>query len=310
MDIDALAPGLGDLDISFDTVEADDGRIRVRIHPSVASNSNGNMAIPASSLRAQSPGASSTISDSSSSGSSSGDSQSSLAMWNGAPVKHFMGGAPPSGSGSSSSGFSPIGSLPPTSSLAGLHNELIGATQAAWRNEARFNPERYGQGSYDSAKYPASFQQQQQFQHQQQQEHGMSPLSNNGMMDDDADAAAFLGAPGFGMYDSLDDFDMQMLGLGMDGASPLNAGSPESLSSSVFGAGTPGFGMGSQVSLSQLQAQAQVAQMMMTKSGQMQQQQQLTQTQGQGEKKRVRIALKSLPEAGGAEGGEWEVQIC
>lgn len=30
---------------------------------------------------------------------------------------------------------------------------------------------------------------------------------------------------------------------------------------------------------------------------------------GKGEKKRVRIALKSLPSAGG-EGGEWEVQIC
>jgi hypothetical protein len=29
----------------------------------------------------------------------------------------------------------------------------------------------------------------------------------------------------------------------------------------------------------------------------------------QGEKRRVRIALKSMPQAGG-EGGEWEVQIC
>lgn len=27
-------------------------------------------------------------------------------------------------------------------------------------------------------------------------------------------------------------------------------------------------------------------------------------------KKRVRIALKSLPQEGGVEGGEWEVQIC
>ncbi|KAF9451526.1 hypothetical protein P691DRAFT_757239 [Macrolepiota fuliginosa MF-IS2] len=32
--------------------------------------------------------------------------------------------------------------------------------------------------------------------------------------------------------------------------------------------------------------------------------------QGQGQKRRVRIALKSMPQAGGAEGGEWEVQIC
>lgn len=31
---------------------------------------------------------------------------------------------------------------------------------------------------------------------------------------------------------------------------------------------------------------------------------------GQGQKRRVRIALKSMPQAGGAEGGEWEVQIC
>ncbi|KXN87487.1 hypothetical protein AN958_08792, partial [Leucoagaricus sp. SymC.cos] len=32
--------------------------------------------------------------------------------------------------------------------------------------------------------------------------------------------------------------------------------------------------------------------------------------QGQGQKRRVRIALKTMPQAGGAEGGEWEVQIC
>ncbi|KAF5354891.1 hypothetical protein D9756_005466 [Leucocoprinus leucothites] len=32
--------------------------------------------------------------------------------------------------------------------------------------------------------------------------------------------------------------------------------------------------------------------------------------QAQGQKRRVRIALKSMPHAGGAEGGEWEVQIC
>jgi hypothetical protein len=30
----------------------------------------------------------------------------------------------------------------------------------------------------------------------------------------------------------------------------------------------------------------------------------------QGQRRRVRIALKSMPQAGGAEGGEWEVQIC
>ncbi|XP_006461261.1 hypothetical protein AGABI2DRAFT_143213 [Agaricus bisporus var. bisporus H97] len=30
----------------------------------------------------------------------------------------------------------------------------------------------------------------------------------------------------------------------------------------------------------------------------------------QGQKRRVRIALKSMPQAGGAEGGEWEVQLC
>lgn len=29
-----------------------------------------------------------------------------------------------------------------------------------------------------------------------------------------------------------------------------------------------------------------------------------------GGKRRVRIALKSMPQAGGAEGGEWEVQLC
>lgn len=29
-----------------------------------------------------------------------------------------------------------------------------------------------------------------------------------------------------------------------------------------------------------------------------------------GSRRRVRIALKSMPQAGGAEGGEWEVQIC
>ncbi|KAJ3570290.1 hypothetical protein NP233_g4508 [Leucocoprinus birnbaumii] len=32
--------------------------------------------------------------------------------------------------------------------------------------------------------------------------------------------------------------------------------------------------------------------------------------QAQGQKRRVRIALKSMPQPGGAEGGEWEVQIC
>lgn len=32
--------------------------------------------------------------------------------------------------------------------------------------------------------------------------------------------------------------------------------------------------------------------------------------QAQGQKRRVRITLKSMPRAGGAEGGEWEVQIC
>jgi len=31
--------------------------------------------------------------------------------------------------------------------------------------------------------------------------------------------------------------------------------------------------------------------------------------QAQGQKRRVRITLKSMPQAGGAEGGEWEVQI-
>jgi len=33
-------------------------------------------------------------------------------------------------------------------------------------------------------------------------------------------------------------------------------------------------------------------------------------SQAQGQKRRVRIALKSMPQAGGAEGGEWEIQIC
>lgn len=32
--------------------------------------------------------------------------------------------------------------------------------------------------------------------------------------------------------------------------------------------------------------------------------------QAQGQKRRVRIALKSLPQPGGTDGGEWEVQIC
>lgn len=31
--------------------------------------------------------------------------------------------------------------------------------------------------------------------------------------------------------------------------------------------------------------------------------------QVQGQKRRVRIALKSMPQPGGAEGGEWEVQL-
>jgi len=73
IDSSEMGAALGDLDISFDTTPSDDGKIRVRIHPSSSASS-----------RAASPASDGMGSDMSSSSSPvSSSSSSSLAMWSG-----------------------------------------------------------------------------------------------------------------------------------------------------------------------------------------------------------------------------------
>ncbi|CAA7260560.1 unnamed protein product [Cyclocybe aegerita] len=104
---DAALGGLGDLDISFDTSPSDDGKIRVRIHPSSSANS-----------RSGSPDG--MHSDSHSFSSTSPSSSSSLSMWNS-----------DSSALSRTSSFSSTGSDPFLGVTTSSANDFIGMPFAA-----------------------------------------------------------------------------------------------------------------------------------------------------------------------------------